>query len=143
MSASRYKAEDFIKVIPGSGAIKSVIAREVGCTRDTAHKWIKENAEVALAYENERQAVLDLAESAIQGGIHAGIKSGNTQDAKWYLTKKGKDRGYGDHKDINVTGQQLINIVFDEWDDDNERDEDKSTTEKDTTSDTVEGISEP
>lgn len=138
MSTSKYNAQIFIDAIVDSGGIISTIARRVGCKWFTAKRWITEDPDVNQAYQDEKESMLDLAE----GVIKAGIESGDSSDARWFLTKKGKERGYGDHKDINITGEQLINIVFDEWNED-ERTEDKSTTEESTTSDTVEGISEP
>lgn len=121
-----YKVKDFIDAIPGSGGIITTIAKRVGCTWLTAQTWIAEKPTVRQAYEDEKESMLDRAE----GVIHAGIEAGDSQDAKWFLSKKGKDRGYGDMKDIHVTGEQLINVTFDEWVDDNEGNEDKLTTEE-------------
>lgn len=134
-----YKAKDFIEVIPGTGGIISTIAKRVGCTWLTAKTWIIDKPTVAQAYQDECESMLDLAE----GVVHAGIESGDSQDAKWFLTKKGKERGYGDAKDIHVTGEQILNITFDEWDDDNDaRDEDKIESEESASSDTVGSIQE-
>ena len=96
---SKYTAIDFIAAIPGSGGIISAIARKVGCDWGTAKKWIDEYPTVRRAYDAECEAMLDLAESTVLKNI----KDGDTADAKWYLTKKGKRRNYGDA--VEVTGE--------------------------------------
>ena len=92
MSKTRYKIADFETHIPGSGGIISTIAKRVGCDWWTARRHIDRSPKLTRLYDNENEAVLDLAESEL---IKA-IKDGNTQDAKWLLSKKGKARGYGD-----------------------------------------------
>ena len=100
MSRGRqYTAQDFITAIPGTGGIVSAIARKVGCEWETARAWIDKYPTVKRAYDAECEAMLDLAESTVLKNI----KDGDTQDAKWYLTKKGKRRGYGDS--MEVTGE--------------------------------------
>ena len=96
---SKYSAQDFITAIPGTGGIISAIARKVGCDWKTADSWVRDFPTVKRAYDAECEAMLDLAESTVLKNI----KDGDTQDAKWYLTKKGKRRGYGDA--VEVTGE--------------------------------------
>jgi hypothetical protein len=78
-----YKAQDFINAIPGSGGIVSTIAKRVGCTWKTAKSYIDGYPTVKAAYEDECEAVADLAESV----LITSIRDGNTQDAKWYLAR--------------------------------------------------------
>ncbi|GAI22460.1 unnamed protein product [marine sediment metagenome] len=98
-----FRAEQFIKAIPGTGGIVSTIASKVGCNWHTAKKYIDTMPTVRQAYDNECEIVIDMAE----GVLMKGIKSGDTADAKWYLTRKGKGRGYVerqefDHGEINI-----------------------------------------
>ncbi len=94
-----YTAQTFIDAIPGTGGIISAIARKVGCEWNTAKKYIDNYPTVRAAYDAECEAMLDLAESTVLKNI----KDGDTADAKWYLTKKGKRRGYGDS--VELTGE--------------------------------------
>jgi hypothetical protein len=93
---SRYTAQDFIDAIPGTGGIISAIARKVGCDWKTADSWVHDFPTVKRAYDAECETMLDLAESTVLKAI----KDGDTADAKWYLTKKGKRRGYGDSLEL-------------------------------------------
>ena len=90
--SKQYTAEQFIEAIRNSGGIVSTIASRIGTDWHTAKRYIDGMPTVAQAYADECEAVLDLAESK----LIMSIKDGNTQDAKWYLSKKGKSRGYGD-----------------------------------------------
>ena len=54
---------------------------------------------MAQAYADECEVVLDLSEMT----IFKSIKAGDSGDAKWYLTKKGKGRGY-------IDGRQEIDL---------------------------------
>ena len=89
----------------------SAIARKVGCEWNTAKKYIDNYPTVRAAYDAECEAMLDLAESAVLRNIKLAAQGeGDTQDAKWYLTKKGKRRGYGDS--MEVTGKDGGAVTF-------------------------------
>ena len=108
---SKYTANDFIAAIPGTGGIISAIARKVNCDWSTAKKWIDDYPTVKRAYDAECEAMLDLAESAVLRNIKLAAQGeGDTADAKWYLTKKGKRRNYGDA--VEVTGEGGGAVTF-------------------------------
>ena len=101
-----YTAQVFLAAIPGTGGIISAVARKVGCDWNTARKYIDTYPTVRAAYDAECEAMLDLAESTVLRNI----KDGDTADAKWYLTKKGKRRGYGDA--VELTGAEGGPVTF-------------------------------
>ena len=108
---SKYSAQDFIDAIPGTGGIISAIARKVGCDWKTADTWVRDFPTVKRAYDAECEAMLDLAESAVLRNIKLAAQGeGDTADAKWYLTKKGKRRNYGDA--VEVTGKDGGDIAI-------------------------------
>lgn len=87
---NQYSASDFIKAIPGSGGIISTIAKRVGCEWMTVKRALDSMPTVKEAYDSESETVLDMAESVLLKNI----KEGDSADAKWYLSRKGKGRGY-------------------------------------------------
>ena len=93
----KYTAQDFKTAIPGTGGIISTIARKVGCDWTTAKKYITTMPTVQQAYQDECESVLDMAE----GVLMKGIKGGDTADAKWYLSRKGKRRGYVERQEVS------------------------------------------
>jgi transposase len=104
------KKEKVLEAIRGSGAIMSTIAKRLDVAWHTADKYCHKTEETKQALENEIERTLDLAESVLLESI----KSGNTQDAKWYLSTKGKTRGFNEKYEIAHSGNIEINIG-DEW----------------------------
>jgi hypothetical protein len=100
MSKARYTVADFEPHIAKSGGIISTIASRVGCEWSTARRHIDESPTLTRMYNDECESVLDLAESV----LIKSIQGGDTQDAKWLLTKKGKGRGYGDVVTNEISG---------------------------------------
>ena len=92
--AKRHKCtqEEILKAIKGSQGIITQVAKRLGVSWDTAQRYIQANDINRTAFKNERESVLDLAESV----IYKSITNGNTQDAKWLLSTLGKKRGYGE-----------------------------------------------
>ena len=103
---THYKAQQFIDHIPGSGGIITTIAKRVGCAWHTAAKYIAEYPTVQQAYADETEFITDLAETEL---IKA-IKDGDLSAVKFYLTTKGKDRGYSQKSELDVTsgGEKII-----------------------------------
>lgn len=103
---NQYNANDFIKAIPGSGGIISTIAKRVGCEWLTAKRAIDSMPTVGEAYGNECETVLDMAESVLLKNI----KDGDSADAKWYLSRKGKARGYVETQEVKLETQVLVTV---------------------------------
>ena len=81
---NQYKVSEFIKEIPGTGGVISVIAARVGCAWNTAKKYIEEHPTVQQAYQNEKHAVDDKAVS----NIFADISKGSIETSKWWVRMK-------------------------------------------------------
>ena len=104
MGKSRYNVSDFEPHIPGSGGIISTIAKRVGCDWFTAKTWIETSPTLKRAYDNECESVLDMAESVLLKNI----KDGDSADAKWYLSRKGKSRGYVERSEVTGAEGEAI-----------------------------------
>ncbi len=95
---NQFTAEQVIEAIKASGGIVTTVARKMGCDWHTARKYIDNYPTIGQAYKDECESVLDMCESA----LFTNIKTGDTSDAKWFLSKRGKHRGYGDQVDVRV-----------------------------------------
>ena len=98
-----FTARQFIDAIPGSGGIIATIARRVGCEWHTAKRYIGEHPTIQQAYENERNAIDDLAESTVLKSI----QEGDVSTAKWWLSKKRKQE-FGESLDLTSDGKPLF-----------------------------------
>lgn len=120
--SKKYKVADFEAVIPGSGGIMSTIASRVGCDWMTARKYINDSTKLTEMYEAEIAKNADVAESVVIANIKAAARmqfnSGYTAmidsgDAKWYLSQKAKDRGYGTQTiDATLKHEGDIDVTF-------------------------------
>jgi len=114
----QYTAEQFINAIQGSGGIITVIAAKVNCDWNTAKKYIETKPTVKKAYDDECERVADTAESVVIGNIQLAAKlqrdakiQVDSGDAKWWLTKKGKGRGFGDKLDIDFKNFDITSLT--------------------------------
>ena len=78
---SKYTAAQFIDAIENSGGIISAIADAVGCSWNTAKKYIEEYPTVNAAWQNERHRITDKA----RHNIIKAITGGDIQMSKWWL----------------------------------------------------------
>jgi len=104
-----YTAKQFIEAINGSGGIISTIATRIGCEWNTAQRYIRDYPTIAAAYKNETERVTDMAETALMKAI----KTGEAWAVKYFLSTKGKYRGYVERQE--VTGADGGAIVVN-WD---------------------------
>lgn len=95
----RFTQAQFLKAILQSGGVIASIAKEVGCDWHTAKIYIDKHPAIRQAYINETETTLDLAEH----GLHTLIQQKDFQAIKFYLSTKGKGRGYRDEKSVDVT----------------------------------------
>lgn len=105
-SREKYTAQTFIDAIPGSAGIVSSIALKVGCDWHTAKKYIDNYPTIKQAYDDECERVLDMAETE----LYKAIKSGDAQMIKYFLSTKGKRRGYVERQEL--TGKDGGAIVI-------------------------------
>ena len=106
----KYKADDFLKVIPGSGGFVTAIARHVGCSRQTVYSAIENYATVRQAIHDEKETLKDM----VEGQLLTQIKEGNTTAAIFYLKTQAKDRGYVERQEVTGAddGPVVINVVY-------------------------------
>lgn len=96
--------DELLNAINGSYGIISTIADRLKINWNTARAYIKGDNDATTAYTNERNRMLDRAESC----IISALESNDIQTAKWYLSVKGKDRGYTGTNDDTLDDQLKI-----------------------------------
>jgi len=95
--------EDYIEALKASAGLVTQACKKVGIdSRQTIYNWRKKDPEFDAACEEAgkeaSEMALDLAESALMRNIQAG----DTKAIKFYLTCKGKPRGYDLRQEIDL-----------------------------------------
>jgi predicted transcriptional regulator len=112
MSKCRYTAKEIIAAVRKNKGILTLVARELGCTRQTVHNYVKRYPTIAAAVQEERDSLLDLAE----GKLFEQVNKGNMTAIIFTLKTLGKHRGYIERRDVDVTtGGEPLNIIV-KWD---------------------------
>ena len=84
--------------------------RQIGISRDTHYRWLKEDKQYKKAIKDIENVALDFAESA----LHQQIKKGNPLSTMFYLKCKAKKRGYIEQQEVKVTGNMKFTADFGE-----------------------------
>ena len=106
MGGPRFHAAQFIKAIPGTAGIITTIAKRVGCTWHTARRYINKHPTVAKAYADECETLTDVAEAK----LYVQINKGEMWAVKYYLSTKGKNRGYTTRTEHTGPGGEAIPV---------------------------------
>ncbi len=106
----KYTATQFIEAIKDSGGIISTIAARVGCAWHTAKKYIEAMPTAKDAYQDEVERVTDLAETKL---IQC-IKEGDGTMIRYYLSTKGKHRGYTERKEVTGAEGEPLRLIVEE-----------------------------
>lgn len=101
---AQYTKAKTVAAIHGSGGIISTIAKRLGCTWMTARKLTTKWPEAEEAYKDEKEQLIDLAETTLLQAI----KGGDISATKWYLGTIGKERGYTERQEITGAGGDAI-----------------------------------
>ena len=83
-----YTAKQFIDAMKGTGGVISTIASRVGCSWQTAKKYVTEYATVREVYEEECNRITDAARSVVITDI---VTRQSVDTAKWWLRVKAPD----------------------------------------------------
>ena len=103
--------QNFLTALEKSAGIITPACQAVGISRESIRKWRKDDADFDRAIAEVNETALDFAETALMKNIQAG----DTQAIKFYLSTKGRDRGYSEK--TTIEGALTVNrprIVYED-----------------------------
>lgn len=117
MARPKFTVSEFIEAIKGTGGIKSVVAKKLGCDWSTVNNYAKRHPTIQAALIAEDESVTDLAEAKAL----ALINSEYWPAIKYRLETKGKGRGYTTRQEITGADGEAIKLYSivspDDWPD--------------------------
>ena len=100
MNKSRHiKKESLLKALEQSLGVVTIACKSVDIPRSTYYKWLKEDEEFKAKVKDLENVALDFAESQ----LHKQIKDDSTSATIFYLKTKGKNRGYVEKSELDIT----------------------------------------
>jgi hypothetical protein len=99
------KKKAMIAALESSLGVVSLACQATGTSRTQHYKWLNIDEDYKKQVESIADIALDFAESR----LHERIKSGDTASIIFYLKAKGKNRGYVERveKDITTNGNDI------------------------------------
>ena len=98
------KKEQLLGALSKSLGVVSTACNSVGISRDTHYRWLKEDAEYKMKVKELKNVAIDFAESH----LHQLIKKGNPAATIFFLKTIGKERGYVETTDLQVTEKKPL-----------------------------------
>lgn len=93
-----------LEALEKSLGVVSEACRKTKIGRSTHYRWLKEDYEYAQAVRELESHTLDFAESS----LHKLIKEGNPAATIFFLKTKGKNRGYIERQEVEVTEKKPL-----------------------------------
>lgn len=82
------------------------VARALDVRWETASKYIHKWPDLEALFKAQGQKVTDLAENNVIDQIEAG----EAWATKFWLTTRGRDRGFGEHQEIEQVGEINVKV---------------------------------
>lgn len=104
--------KEILKALKNTMGNVSLSCEKVGISRFAFYKWRDEDPEFNREVEEINERTLDFVESKLMQGI----QDGNARMIIFFLSTKGRARGYGQPKDVggDKSSGVLLNITSDE-----------------------------
>jgi len=109
-----HKAAEVAAAIRKNNGMLAAAARELGVSRQTVYNYIEKYVTVREARDEARDSLLDMTE----GKLFAAIQGGNVTAIMFALKTIGKERGYVERQQHELSGT-IQNTVTVNWDDTN------------------------
>ena len=106
MTKSDINKKAMISALEKSLGVVTSACKNVGISRETHYKWLREDESYKDSVEDLENVALDFAESQ----LHKQISGGNPTSTIFYLKTKGKRRGYVERQEIQHDGGDGLRI---------------------------------
>ena len=100
MTKNDTRKKAMLEALEKSLGVVTTACKNVGISRETHYRWIKEDEVYKKQVKELDNIALDFAESQ----LHKQINEGSTAATIFYLKTKGKSRGYIERQEIEIDG---------------------------------------
>lgn len=104
--------ERVIKALKDTKGHISKALEQAGVSRTAFYEWKKNDAEFRQAVEDTEESLIDFVESKLMQNINAG----DVTSIIFYLKTKGRNRGYQEKQEIDISALRLPQIELQDCD---------------------------
>lgn len=104
----KFTAQQMIDAILAAEGNLSAAARALDCSRMTVHRYVNDYSTVKDAYHDAVETKIDHVESK----LHENIDKGSVTAQMYYLSTKGKHRGYVKRQEMTGADGEDIQVSF-------------------------------
>ena len=98
MTKTDTQKKAMIEAMSKTLGVVTTACKQVGISRETHYRWMREDTDYAAACNDTENITLDFAESK----LHEAIMEGNIAAIIFFLKTKGKIRGYVERSEVAV-----------------------------------------
>lgn len=102
------RKEAMIQALAQTLGVVTTACKKVGINRDTHYRWYNTDPDYKAACDDTKNIAVDFAESQ----LHKQIQEGNAASTIFFLKCQGKQRGYVERQELDVSGG--MNITWNE-----------------------------
>lgn len=99
MNKTEHSKKALVEALEKSLGVVTTACKKVGVGRTTYYDWYNNDEEFKKQVDELQNVALDFAESQ----LHKQISENNTAATIFYLKTKGKQRGYTDKSELDIT----------------------------------------
>lgn len=103
-----YTEEQVLEAVPGSLGVVTYLARKLKIDSRTVREYLERWPAVKTAFEEEAIRIVDLSEVVVKRNVELSERTQmmngvvvDSTDARWFLSRKGKDRGYSERTELS------------------------------------------
>jgi hypothetical protein len=105
MAKQRFSKKDIIDALKTTNGIKASAAEMLSCNRRTIDNYIERYPDIAEAYKELREKVIDIGEIKLVKMVQDETHPKHWDAVRFLLTTLGRKRGYGDSLSQVVPGE--------------------------------------
>ena len=102
----RYTVEQIITALRNTKGLVSLAAKQLGCNHQTITNYRAKHPEIAAVFDEQRTALVDVAELS----LYNAIQKGEPWAVALLLKTIGKSRGYGERQEVTGANGDALEI---------------------------------
>jgi len=107
MAKLKLTKQRIMESLKATHGIKKYMCEVLGVNRQTLYRYLKSNPELESEMQEHLEYITDIAEF----NLIENIKKGNSWAVRYWLSTRGKNRGYSTRSESNFNSSYLMQVI--------------------------------